>query len=108
MDITAPKVGNNFGLGIDDSCGTIDGARGGVERSVLLAVFPEEDSRLSLVSWCIDSRLSSSKLFEHSSRVDVEPRIPVEALAIDSRRFSCGLETYRMTKATRYLLTNVI
>ena len=108
MDITAPKVGNSFGLGIDDSCGTIDGARGGVERSVLLAVFPEEDSRLSLVSWCMDSRLSSSKLFEHSSRVDVEPRIPVEALAIDSRRFSCGLETYTITKATRYLLTNAI
>ena len=50
IDITAPSVGSNFGLGIDDSCDTMDGARGGVGRSVLLAVLPEEDSRLSLVS----------------------------------------------------------
>ena len=51
IDMTAPNVGNNFGLGIDDSCGTMDGARGGIgaERSVLLVVFAE-DSRLLLES----------------------------------------------------------
>ncbi len=79
----APSVGNNFGLGTDDSCGTIDGALGGVGRSVLLGVFPEDDRRLPLGSSDFELRLSSSKLFEQSSRVDVEPRMPVDALVTD-------------------------
>ena len=48
IDMTAPNVGNSFGLGIDDSKGTIDGVRGGtgLERSLVLEVSPDDDSRL--------------------------------------------------------------
>ena len=80
IDMTAPKVGSNFGCTIgvsrttdgassttEGGRGTTDGARGdSVVRSVLLFVFPESESRLSevAVSSCLDLRRSSSKLFE--------------------------------------------
>jgi hypothetical protein len=66
MDMTAPSVGNNFGLGIDVSCGTIDGARGGtgLERFVPLEVFPEDESLLFGETPGLDSCLSCSKLLE--------------------------------------------
>lgn len=96
MDITAPSVHSNLGLGRANSGAiVIDGvlgAGGGKETSILLRALIEEDNRLcSLQTSLSHSILSSSKLLERRSSVDVEPRIPVEALAIDSRRFCCGL-----------------
>ena len=64
--MTAPNVGNSFGLGIGDSKGTIDGVRGGtgLERSVVLEVFLDDDSRLSWESSGLELPPSFSKLLE--------------------------------------------